>query len=276
MLALPLLCGLMADGCLVLLPFRPRSDQMEIIDAVVAVISLAIGVEINRTIYLRRRGLIELRTIRHQEAERPAFMIPVSPHFMVIGALLSLLSLGLSFDLFIFPSVNPDCCPDPRPVQLMGAAFMAFGVLGTGAFLRWFLRSAYGLALLPEGVLLSTGSTRCFVAWDVIQAVGVVKRPLAGKCMALQVTDIDHVQTTPLMRHLLRESGRRTGRIFLWPLWGHALPVTRVAYLVYCYFVHPEERSKIGSEAELAELRAALAAMGSGQATNWKAGRRPS
>ena len=52
---------------------------MEIIEVVVAVIAVAIGVEINRTVYLRRRGLIELRTIRHQGTDRPAFMIPISP-----------------------------------------------------------------------------------------------------------------------------------------------------------------------------------------------------
>ena len=146
---------------------------------------------------------------------------------MLIGALLGFLALGLSFNLFIFPAVNPDCCPDPKLVHLVGAGSMVFGVLATGAFLRWFFRSSYGLALLPEGIQLSTGGTRCFVAWDVVKGVALVKRPLIGLCMALLVTDVDHVVTTPFMRQLLRQTGRKTGWHFLWPLWGHTLPVTQ-------------------------------------------------
>jgi hypothetical protein len=85
--------------------------------------------------------------------------------------------------------------------------------------------------------------------------------------LGLRLTEIDHLPTTPLQGRWLKYTRATSGWHFLWPLWWHTLSLRQVVFLVSAYRQKPAERPKIGSEAGLADVRAALAFIGSGRTT---------
>src|SRR5712691_10024480 len=103
MLAQPLLCGLMVAVCLVLLPFQTLADQRAIFWIVGAVVLGAAVLELNRSSALRQRGLMELRTVRHQGVERSAFLVPICPHQIAACLLMMLFCDGVLFEMFTRP-----------------------------------------------------------------------------------------------------------------------------------------------------------------------------
>jgi hypothetical protein len=177
-------------------------------------------------------------------------------------------------------SVDPISLADPQFVQIQAAAGIALFMPLTGLLLWWYSREPYGLVLLPDGVLLAVGTMRCFVPWDVMERVALVKVRRLGLCLGIkvsrpslclgiQVTDLDRVQTAAWYWRLLKRAGAKTGWHCLWLLWGYTLPIRQVVSLVSAYLQQPEERPKIGTEAELADVRAALASTGLHEVELW-------
>ncbi len=269
MLALPLLCGLLVEFCLVLLPFRPPSDHSAILWIAGAVLVLAGALEMSRSNSLRERGLIEVRPVRYGGVERSAFVIPYSPHYLVVGVLAGLFLNGVSFDLLIRASLHPTLFPDPWLARMLGGFALTLGLLGTGICLRWSFLCPPGLALLPEGLLLSTGMGQWFIAWEWMEQVALVKfRFLGGyRPLGLRLIEVDQLPIAAWRRRRLRCSRARSGWHCLWPLWCYTLPSRQIAFLVNLYRQNPGERPNIASEAGAAYLSAALAYLESVRAT---------
>src|SRR5437899_530532 len=60
----PLLCGLLGNLCLILLPFAPRDDRAAGLLILYAIFGTAIAWELFQARQPRRLGLVELRSIR--------------------------------------------------------------------------------------------------------------------------------------------------------------------------------------------------------------------
>src|SRR5229473_4498740 len=99
----PLLCGLLADLCLVILPFRPVGEAKLALLIVASIMGTAAAWELIQWQQQCRRGFIELRSLRVEGAERPAFIAPVPHHLSMVPFMLCMVLIGISLDLLIVP-----------------------------------------------------------------------------------------------------------------------------------------------------------------------------
>jgi hypothetical protein len=264
----PLLCALLADLCLVLLPFRPLSEHLLNLGIVTAIIGAAVVWELFLGLQQYRRGFIELRAIRIQGTERPAFMAPISPHLYVVPLLLSLWLIGMSLDLVLLLWVHAQHSPALLTLPAVATAreyslFCLFALpLGFGLCLWRVFRCIRGVAVLQEGVWLHQGNRRCFLPWDTIEAVSALRLPLfAGRslgCVGVRLLTVEPLGTSPRAR-------RRSERIHALLGWHllvipvlYTISSSQLAHLLQMYLADPERRTRIGAAGELARLKSAL------------------
>jgi hypothetical protein len=232
----------------------------------------------NRSSALRQRGLMELRTVRQQGVERSAFLIPFCPHQLAAGLMIYLFLDGASFEILMRPWLHPAAFRDPLTLLLIDGFALTVSLLGTGMFLRWIFLRPPGLAFLPEGLLWSNGTVEWFIAWDWIERVARVRRRVVGTycSLGLRLTADHDLSMTPLQLRWLKYAHRATGWHCLWPPgWCYTLPLPLLVYLTRAYHQKPGERPKIGSEAGLANVRAALAVIASYETTAQSPARAP-
>jgi hypothetical protein len=258
----PLLCGILADFCLVQLALRQRRDDALVLGVVVLSIGMIIGGEILR--WQRQRGLVELSSIRYQGMERPGFLVPLSPYPAVGAFLICLLLIGVS--LLVQISIDLGCLDSPDTGRMLGYVGLGFGVVGVGISVWSLLCGPRGLWVLPDGVLLPRqGTGSCFLPWELIEAISPVRSPLFGPrgpvYVAFRVTDVDQVAATPRVRRGMVRRHKRFRWHWLCAPGVMTLSAVEMAWLLRCYMAHPGERRKIGTQPELEEVRAALASV---------------
>jgi hypothetical protein len=265
----PLLCALLADLCLVLLPFRPLGDHLLNLRIVSAIIGAAVVWELFLGFQQYRQGFIELRAIRIQGTERPAFIAPISPHFYVVPLLLSLWLIGMSLDLVLLLWVHARHSPGLLTLPAVATAreyslICLFALpLGFGLCLRRLFRSTLGVAVLGEGVWLHQGTRRYFLPWDSIEAVSALRLPLlAGlslSCVGVRLLTLEPLGTSPRVRRRLE----RIHAVFGWHLLVfpvlYTISSAQLADLLQMYLADPKMRARIGAAGELARVRRAAA-----------------
>jgi hypothetical protein len=262
MLIPPLLCGLLADLCLVFLPFRPVGEQLIPLLSVTAVIGVAVAWEVFLWQQQCRRGIIELRAIRIQGTERPPSMAPISPHLYLVPLLLSMWLIGMSLNLVIFSQVHPPLAPVEATASGHRLFSLFVALLGTGTCLRWLISSNHGVAVLRNGVWISSGKLRCFLPWETIEAVSAFHLPLlAGRgpnCLGVRLRTVEPLGSCGLGRRRLERLHALIGWHLLVPPGARTLSNLQLAQLLQMYLQEPEMRARIGAAGELGQLRSAL------------------
>jgi hypothetical protein len=268
----PLLCGLLGDLCLVLLPFGPAQHHAAGVLILTGIFAVAIGWELLQSQQTSRRMLIELRSTRIGGVERPAFLVPYFPHLMMAAAFLSLLLVGLSVQLCLSVLVDPHRFFSPYltgwygflvhhsfPLSLFG---LGLGILIGGKSLPSLFRRQSGLAVCPEGVWSCSGEAECLFPWEAIEKVAIVKvKVVPGpslRSVGIRLTNVQAVRTAPRRRHGMKRLKARTGwHLLLMPL-GYTLASSQISFLLRNYHLHPEQRAWIGAAAELERVKATL------------------
>jgi hypothetical protein len=268
----PLVCGLLADLCLVLLPFRPAHDGAVSLLILYTIFGTAIAWELFQAQQPRRRGLVELRSIRTGGVERPAFLVPYFPHLTMAIILVALFLVGVSLETQIFVLVHPSHALNPRftgwhlmldtSARCLSLPGLALGIWIVGKCLRPLFSSRSGLAVLSEGVWLCSGQLECFFPWEAIEKVSTVKlKVVAGRgalCTGIGVTSVEEVRTASRWRRWMKRMKARTGWHLLVPPLGYALTSDQMSLLLQTYLFRAEERARIGTVAELARVKTAL------------------
>jgi hypothetical protein len=254
-----LLCGLLAVLSLILVSFRPPVERLMGVLVVAFIIVIIIAYEFNQGKGERENGQVELRSVRLAGAVRPAFVAPTSDHFYVGQMLMAMLLGGLTVYLLILTSPQWNYSPNPTPWRIIAAMGLGYTALLTANAVP-ALRRGYYLALLPEGVMWSHPGMSCFVPWEVIREVRLIKLGRLGPlCLGIRVTETDRIEAAALTRRRIRTSSARGLWHCVWPIGQVALPPRKLAWLVHAYSTQPGERHKIGTTAELEEVRTALA-----------------
>ena len=135
-------------------------------------------------------------------------------------------------------------------------------LLSVGVCLRWLFSSTRGVAVLREGVWLSSGKLRCFLPWDTIEEVSAFRLPLlAGRgpnCLVVRLLTVEPLATCGLGQRRLKRLHALLGwHLFVPPL-AYTLPSAQLAHLLELYLEDPELRARIGAAGELARLKSRL------------------
>jgi len=258
-----LLYAVLADLWLAYLPSQPDYLCLVGILAVLLLAGTVIAHEVDQGRRERETGRIELRSVRRAGARCSAFVIPYPDRMSVATLMGAMVGVGLWWCAVTLTIVKPIPGLDPSPVRFLISTCLGLFVLAAAMSVRAFRRSSHYLAFLPDGVMWSVPGMGCFVPWEVIQEVRLVKFRLLGRAgplfLGIRVTETDRVHGSVLVRRRIRYRGARGLWHCLWPIGILALPPLKLAWLVHAYATQPGERQKIGTLAELEEVRAALA-----------------
>jgi hypothetical protein len=262
----PLLCGSLAALCLALAPDRLRSDLTSIKPLNHFVI-LLIGAEAIWEVYLsftqHPRRLIDRGSVQIGIIRLPAYIVPYSPHLGAACMLLTLLMIGLCIELRAIAAI---CLPLKPAIAVRAQAMGGVGLAMGGPALLFSLWRVFdrslGLTLCSAGVTLRSGLIQWHVPWEIVEEIRPMKlKLLAGRgplVLGLRVTDAARMQLPEWVRQRSGRMIRKTGWHCIWPLFTSTLTVREAAYLLNYYRLQPHEQSKIGTEAELANVKAIL------------------
>jgi hypothetical protein len=168
---------------------------------------------------------------------------------------------GVTASRLALTFAQPNFDPYPSPWRIFTSMGLGYAVLLAASAVS-ALRPGYYLALLPEGVMWTHPGMGCFVPWEVIQEVRLIRHRLLGRpgplCLRIRVTETDRVEASALVRRRIRSGSAAGHGRCVWPIGQVALPPRKLAFLVHAYATQPGERHKIGTAAELEEVSTAL------------------
>jgi hypothetical protein len=107
-----------------------------------------------------------------------------------------------------------------------------------------------------------TGKLNCFFPWDTIEQVSAFRLPiLAGRgpiCTAMRMTSVEHLGASPRARQQFERAKALLGWHLLVLPCTYTLSTAQLVLLLQTYLYDAEERAKIGTAAELAQVKTAL------------------
>jgi hypothetical protein len=256
---LPLLCGVLAMLCLLVVPYRPIA--LRPVGALAAVLGLVLGgVSWLQGVSQRTKGCIEIGTVPFEGNMEPAFLIPYAHRLVICHLVLAVVIAGCAGNLLLVELVGPSSIRGPW--LAFGGFGLFYAVLLAAYTLPFLIRRSAYLALLPEGIVSTLLGNQCVVPWDQIEQVAAVRLKIRGIAGPLTVGfrffEPDKVVTPTRSRRRIYGI-RAVGWDFVLMDRHLGLSARKLTYLIAAYQQHPGERAKIGTERELAEVREALA-----------------
>lgn len=195
----------------------------------------------------RRREPLRLGTIRTRGGRAPAFIAAGDARVVTIAGA-GLVSMGVG------SLVLATYSDEPVMMLIIGGAFTAFGVFAVVRAAR-----AASVALTREGLVMSTGTGRTFVAWSNIAGLApfeMYDQPSLG----IALHDPSAVGVGPILRGLMVVERQIVGSDLTLGLNAYRTAPEHLAGAIVRYLESPELRPRIGRQDELDALTALLPA----------------
>lgn len=200
----------------------------------------------------RSQERLRIERVQRGGVERLAFVVAMSRR-RALAALLVLVGFAACALVFVAYPEAFQAFRQPAPL-VRGVGIVGF-VLVTAitAFAARGLLGRSFLALLPDGILLRSGTTQSFTPWDAIAHCEAFDMQ-GQRMLGIRAADPGRIEIEGWSRRLLRADRALYGFDLVYPLPFLRVPASLIENAVQRYLTDPDRRGAIGTEAELRRL----------------------